>query len=49
MEENLQALEKFFNYNFQIKQLITFYPEIQSQESAIEYTDKMDKNLKDIK
>ena len=49
MEEKLQDLEKFFNYDLQIKQMISIYPEVYSKEDAIEYVDKTYKNLQDIK
>ena len=49
MENKLQDLEQFFNYNLQIKQMISVYPDIYSEEDTIEYVDKMTKNLQDIK
>ena len=49
MENKLQDLEQFFNYNLQIKQMISIYPDIYSEEDTIEYVDKMTKNLQDIK
>lgn len=49
MEEKLQELEQFFNYNLQIKQMISLYPNVYRKEDAIEYVDKMYKNLQDIK
>ena len=49
MEDKLQDLEQFFNYNLQIKQMISVYPDIYSEEDTIEYVDKMTKNLQDIK
>ena len=49
MKDKLYDLEQFFNYNLQIKQMLSFYPEIYSKEDAIEYVDKTYKNLQDIK
>ena len=49
MEKNLQAFEKFFDYNLQIKKLLTCYPNIESERDAITYIDQTYQNLKDIK
>lgn len=49
MEENLLKLEQFFNYNLKIKRLLTFYPDVYSQEDAIKYEDEMLKRLQEIK
>lgn len=49
MEKSLEDLELFFNYNLQIKQMISVYPNIYSKDEAIEYVDKIYKNLQDIK
>lgn len=44
----LQNLEQFFDYNIEIKIMIATYPDIYTQEDAIEYVDKMYKKLQDM-
>lgn len=44
----LQNLEQFFDYNIEIKKMIATYPDIYTQEDAIEYVDKMYKKLQDM-
>ena len=49
MNEKLQSLEQFFDYDLQIKKLISFYPDINDNQGIVYYLDTYDKILKEIK